>query len=66
LPPRLLEPARDGDTAGIEIHFDEKTRFYELMELYPVRGFLTPERLDALGLIQEAEYLWPQSKYKSG
>lgn len=60
LTPRLKEPARDGDTAGIEIHFDEmKNRFYELMEFDPVGGISSRKRLDALGLAEEARHIWP-------
>jgi aldehyde:ferredoxin oxidoreductase len=64
LTPRLKEPARDGDTAGIAINFDEmKKRFYELMEFDPVRGVSSREYLNALGLVQEAEYIWPKTGY---
>jgi len=60
LTPRLKEPAQDGDTAGIEIHFDEmKSRFYELMEFDSTRGVSSRERLSALGLAEEAELIWP-------
>ncbi|MBN1664708.1 MAG: aldehyde ferredoxin oxidoreductase family protein [Deltaproteobacteria bacterium] len=59
---RLKEPARDGDTAGIEIDFDEmKTGFYELMEFDPARGVSSREKLEALGLKEEAELIWPQT-----
>ncbi len=62
LTPRLLEPARDGDTAGIEIRFDEmKARFYELMQFDPVRGVSSREKLKDLGLAEEAERIWPQT-----
>lgn len=61
LTPRLKEPARDGDTAGIEINFDEmKNRFYELMEFDPVGGISSRKRLGALGLAEEAEHIWPK------
>ncbi len=59
LTPRMREPARDGDTAGIEIMFDEmKSRFYELMEMDPEKGIALPRRLRALGLSAEADALW--------
>jgi aldehyde:ferredoxin oxidoreductase len=62
LTPRLKEPARDGDTAGIEINFDEmKNRFYELMEFDAARGVSSRERLEMLGLAEEAELIWPQT-----
>jgi aldehyde:ferredoxin oxidoreductase len=62
LTPRLKEPARDGYTAGIEINFDEmKNRFYKLMEFDPARGVSSRERLEALDLTQEAEFIWPHT-----
>lgn len=62
LTPRMKEPARDGDTAGIEIHFDEmKNQFYELMQFDPARGVSSREKLIALGLIEEAEMVWSQT-----
>jgi len=62
LTPRLKEPARDGYTAGIEINFDEmKNKFYELMDFDPARGVSSRERLMALGLIEEAKFIWPQT-----
>ena len=62
LTPRMKEPARDGDTAGIEIHFNEmKNKFYELMEFDPARGVSSREKLLALGLTKEAEMIWPQA-----
>lgn len=61
LTPRLKEPARDGYTAGVEINFDEmKNKFYELMEFDPARGVSSRERLVALGLIEEAKFIWPE------
>jgi aldehyde:ferredoxin oxidoreductase len=62
LTPRMKEPARDGDTAGIEIRFDEmKNRFYELMAFDPEKGVSSREKLIALGLAEEAEVVWSQS-----
>ena len=62
LTPRMKEPARDGDTAGIEIHFDEmKNQFYELMKFDPDRGVSSREKLIALGLAEEAEIVWSQT-----
>jgi len=61
LTPRLKEPARDGYTAGVEINFDEmKNKFYELMEFDPASGVSSRERLVALGLIEEAKFIWPE------
>jgi aldehyde:ferredoxin oxidoreductase len=63
LSPRLLEPARDGDTAGIEINFNEmKNRFYELMEFDPVKGIASRGKLESLGLAEEANLIWPRNK----
>lgn len=60
LSPRLLEPARDGDTAGIEVLFDEmKERFYGLMQIDPGKGVPVRSRLEAAGLAEEAKTIWP-------
>jgi aldehyde:ferredoxin oxidoreductase len=62
LTPRLKEPARDGDNAGIEIRFDEmKSRFYELMEFDPVKGIAFRKKLESLGLTEEADLIWPRT-----
>jgi aldehyde:ferredoxin oxidoreductase len=62
LTPRLKEPARDGDTAGIEIRFDEmKIRFYELMGFDPVKGIAFRKKLESLGMTEEADRIWPQT-----
>lgn len=62
LTPRLKEPARDGDAEGIEIRFDEmKTRLYELMEIDPVKGIPYREKLESLGLTEEADRVWPHT-----
>ena len=59
LSPRLLEAARDGEPAGIEIKFDEmKALFYKLMEIDPEKGVATAKRLRELGLGDEAEKIW--------
>jgi len=61
LTPRLKEPACDGYTAGIEINFEEmKNKFYELMEFDPAMGVSSRGRLVALGLIEEAKFIWPE------
>ena len=62
LTPRLKEPARDGDAAGIEILFDDmKNRLYELMEFDPVKGIASRKKLEALALAEEAERIWPRT-----
>ncbi len=59
LTPRMLEPAGDGEPAGIQIEFDEmKKLFYELMEMDPEKGIAVRERLIALGLSDEADFAW--------
>ena len=62
LTPRLKEPARDGDAEGIEIRFDEmKERLYRLMEIDPVKGIPSRDRLESLGLAEEAARVWPET-----
>ncbi|MFH1139030.1 MAG: aldehyde ferredoxin oxidoreductase family protein [Pseudomonadota bacterium] len=59
LTPRLLEPARDGEPAGIEINFEGMIkRFYELMGLDEQEGIPGRSVLDAAGLAEEAELAW--------
>ncbi|MBN2398654.1 MAG: aldehyde ferredoxin oxidoreductase C-terminal domain-containing protein, partial [Deltaproteobacteria bacterium] len=59
---RLKEPARDGDAEGIEIRLDEmKDRFYKLMKYDPVRGIPSRDKLELLGLVEEADRIWPQT-----
>ncbi|MDQ7785828.1 MAG: aldehyde ferredoxin oxidoreductase family protein, partial [Desulfomonilaceae bacterium] len=56
LTPRLLEPARDGEPAGIEINFQGmKEKFYELMGMDPVQGIPSQERLRGHDLGDEAD-----------
>ncbi|TAL36209.1 MAG: hypothetical protein EPN93_08880 [Spirochaetes bacterium] len=60
LTPRMLEPARDGDPAGIEIRFDEmKADFYALMGMDPEKGVARTATLRALGMDAEARAVWP-------
>jgi aldehyde:ferredoxin oxidoreductase len=62
LTPRMKEPARDGDTAGIEIRFDEmKNRFYELMGFDPVKGIAFRKKLESLNLTEEADRIWSRT-----
>ncbi|HPC86190.1 MAG TPA: aldehyde ferredoxin oxidoreductase family protein [Smithellaceae bacterium] len=62
LSPRIKEPARDGDAAGIEIQFDRmKKLFYEQMGFDSEKGVSSREKLTALGLTREAEMIWPQT-----
>lgn len=59
LTPRILEPARDGEPAGIEIKFDEmKSLFYRLMQMDPLKGVATKKRLNELDLSEEATIIW--------
>jgi aldehyde:ferredoxin oxidoreductase len=62
LTPRMLEPARDGDPAGIEMEFDlMKEKFYRIMDMDPVRGIAVRTKLEALGLGEEAGILWQRA-----
>ena len=62
LTPRLKEPVRDGDTAGIEIQFDDmKSRFYELMGFDPIKGIALRKKLESLGLEEEADHIWSRT-----
>ncbi len=59
LTPRMLEPARDGEPAGIRIEFDQmKASFYRLMEMDPEKGVATKDRLNRLDLAEEAGRIW--------
>lgn len=59
LPPRMLEPARDGEPEGIEVNFEEmKTTFYRLMGLDPEKGIPGREVLEACGMPGEADAVW--------
>ncbi len=56
---RMREPARDGEPAGIPIEFDSMLeRFYALMDMDPERGIARAERLESLGLGDEARLSW--------
>ncbi len=59
LTPRMLEPARDGEPAGIEMDFASmKERFYELIGFDSVRGIPTRDILSRYGLETEAKSVW--------
>lgn len=56
---RMREPARDGEPAGIPIEFDSMLeRFYALMDMDPEQGIARAERLESLGLGDEARLSW--------
>lgn len=56
---RMREPARDGEPTGIPIEFDSMLeRFYALMDMDPERGIARAERLESLGLGDEARLSW--------
>ncbi|HSV95897.1 MAG TPA: aldehyde ferredoxin oxidoreductase family protein [Spirochaetota bacterium] len=56
---RMREPARDGEPAGIPIEFDSMLeRFYALMDMDPEKGIARAERLESLGLGDEARLSW--------
>ena len=56
LTPRMLEPANDGEPAGITMNFEGmKARFYALMGIDPVRGIPTKQKLEEYGMAEEAD-----------
>jgi len=65
LPPRLREPARDGEPEGIEIALDSmKAEFYRRMGLDSRRGIPTKDALCACGMAEEAARVWPTGSGK--
>jgi len=59
LPPRMLEPARDGEPEGIQINFEEmKAAFYDLMGLDPQKGIPSREVLETYQMPAEASVVW--------
>ena len=59
LPPRMLEPARDGEPEGVEMNFEEMKRaFYDLMGMDPEKGIPTREVLKAHGMPGAASVVW--------
>lgn len=63
LPPRMLEPARDGEPEGIEINFEGmKAAFYELMGFDNQKGIPVKSVLAEYGLQAEADLVWPAGK----
>jgi aldehyde:ferredoxin oxidoreductase len=59
LTPRMLEPAKDGEPAGIEMNFEEmKARFYDLVGFDPVKGIPTKEKLEEYSMDEEAKKVW--------
>ncbi|MBI9087408.1 MAG: aldehyde ferredoxin oxidoreductase family protein [Desulfobacterales bacterium] len=61
LPPRMLEPARDGEPEGIVMNFDVmKADFYHRMRIDPERGVPLREALEACGMAEEAGRVWPR------
>jgi aldehyde:ferredoxin oxidoreductase len=59
LPPRMLEPARDGEPEGIQIDFEEmKSAFYDLMDLDPRKGIPSRKILETYQMPAEASVVW--------
>jgi aldehyde:ferredoxin oxidoreductase len=59
LTPRMLEPANDGEPAGITMNFEGmKARFYTLMGIDPVKGIPTKQILEEHGMTNEAGKVW--------
>jgi len=56
LTPRMLEPGKGGEAEGSQVDLEAmKSRFYELMDIDPVRGIPTPAALAALDMAAEAQ-----------
>ncbi len=65
LTPRMLEPAKDGEPAGIEINLvGMKEKFYRLMGIDPTRGIPTQTTLAAHDMIDESRLVWPTEEAK--
>jgi aldehyde:ferredoxin oxidoreductase len=59
LTPRMLEPARDGEPAGIEMNFfGMKDKFYKLVGMDPEKGIPVKEILEDYGMADEAKKVW--------
>ncbi len=59
LTPRMLEPARDGEPAGIEMNFSGmKDKFYLLTGMDAEKGIPVKEILEEYGMAEEAEKIW--------
>ena len=59
LPPRMLEPARDGEPEGIQIDLEEmKVAFYDLMGLDPQKGIPSRKVLETYQMPAEASVVW--------
>jgi len=62
LTPRILEPARDGEPEGVVINFDGmKNKFYELMDMDPVKGIPSIKKLEEYGMGVEAKRVWQET-----
>ena len=56
---RMLEPAQDGEPAGIKMNFaGMKSQFYGLVGFDPVKGIPTKDKLEEYGLAEEARKVW--------
>ncbi len=59
LTPRMLEPGKGGEAEGSQVDLEKmKARFYELMEIDPVRGIPTRKALEDCGMAEEAAVVW--------
>ncbi|RPJ14241.1 MAG: hypothetical protein EHM30_10565, partial [Desulfobacteraceae bacterium] len=62
LTPRMLEPARDGEPEGVVINFEGmKYKFYELMDIDPVKGIPSKKKLEEYGMSAEAKKVWQET-----
>jgi len=59
---RMLEPARDGEPEGVVINFEGmKNKFYELMDMDPVKGIPSFKKLVEYGMGAEAKRVWQET-----
>lgn len=55
LTPRMLEPGKDGEAEGSQVNLElMKARFYELMDIDPIKGIPTREAMEAYNMVEEA------------
>jgi len=60
LTPRMLEPGKDGEAEGSQVNLElMKARFYELMDIDPIKGIPTREAMEAYNMGEEAVSVYP-------
>ncbi|MDZ4165041.1 MAG: aldehyde ferredoxin oxidoreductase family protein [Smithellaceae bacterium] len=59
LSPRMLEPARDGEPAGIEMNLaGMKEKFYRLMGMDQIKGIPTRTTMEKHDMVEESRMVW--------